>query len=696
LQTDGSGNTSWVDPSAGDASSVLSDGGFDTSVVSGEKGLVCVGTCTQETTIKKLGVGSLKIALTAQAGDVKKCFDNTGNYWAGKFVEVRAFIKTAITGGKFQLYDDTSVLSEVDIDSSDTFTEHVARGSIPTTGTPKICWRITTPSTTNNLYVDKTFAGDLRVDGTTRVLENTVLTANNDGRVITANSEDVYFIGTGTGWNSSGDVHQYQIQNTDSVIELDTTLSLVSQPTMYLYLYKNNSLYKIIGQEVEATSLVDILHGSYTSKKGEFAKGDLLSIRANRTITLTSSAINHYLNIKETKYEQSTVVTNTAKVTNEFTARIENTAGTPSVISTNTDWIDSLVDNGVGQIAVNIKAGLINFPMACTCTNAENYGTCVFNTNTTSQIGFITRNTAAAVQDTDFDIKCTKQSTDFNAEAVIVGDWKASVNTAKYSTDAGQSINSGTETIINFEDMTTDANNLVTVGAGWKYTAKAQGPHRISGMIMYASHTPPNGAIYYMRLYKNGVADDQYFRFLGASDVGSNGVTVPFEFTAILQKDDYVDVRAYQSTGSAKTLLSGGQVNYISITKLDQAGTLNTKASLDTQYNLTVSADSCAGWSTTWATGIPYQTTNGDWYINLNIKGDHNSLSLCRVSVSGITVHATQDTVCSALKNSVNSYSQAWAVKNTSTLDARHGSADIGTWWTCSNVRLNAKPSFVP
>ena len=56
---------------------------------------------------------------------------------------------------------------------------------------------------------------------------------------------------------------------------------------------------------------------------------------------------------------------------------------------------------------------------------------------------------------------------------------------AKYTTNAGQSIPDTTATIINYEDVETDPNSLVTVGASWKFTAPATGVYLVIASMLF-------------------------------------------------------------------------------------------------------------------------------------------------------------------------------------------------------------------
>lgn len=61
----------------------------------------------------------------------------------------------------------------------------------------------------------------------------------------------------------------------------------------------------------------------------------------------------------------------------------------------------------------------------------------------------------------------------------------ATLEKARYSSNAGTAIATGSATIVNFEDQEYDTGSDVTTGVSWKYTAPATGYYHISSNIIF-------------------------------------------------------------------------------------------------------------------------------------------------------------------------------------------------------------------
>jgi len=126
---------------------------------------------------------------------------------------------------------------------------------------------------------------------------------------------------------------------------------------------------------------------------------------------------------------------------------------------------------------------------------------------------------------------------------------------ARYTTNAGQSISSGSITIVNFEDLTNgyDTHGSVTTGASWKFSNQIPGKHKVSSHITYQAGSFTAGNLLWVGLYKNGA-------FYEILDLVQVDVTATTEYhltgsTSIdLVSGDYIDVRVSQNTGGARLL----------------------------------------------------------------------------------------------------------------------------------------------
>jgi hypothetical protein len=112
-------------------------------------------------------------------------------------------------------------------------------------------------------------------------------------------------------------------------------------------------------------------------------------------------------------------------------------------------------------------------------------------------------------------------------------------------------------------------------------------------------------------------------------------------------------------------------------------------------YTPTVTASSCAGWTTTTARTYfkVYQLDDNEWYSDFHVVGTHNSLSTCQVSIDGINFQNSVS--CAGIGGGVNNWSQAFT-NGDATIEMRHGAAQTSSYWSCNGIKLDSKPTFVP
>ena len=97
-----------------------------------------------------------------------------------------------------------------------------------------------------------------------------------------------------------------------------------------------------------------------------------------------------------------------------LSARVVNLAGSPSLSGTDpvgASWVDSIVDNGVGNTIVNIKAGVFSAAPTVVCmpTTPGNYICELQTTPTSTSFNVLTRNAG------------TGTLTDFTFEIIAIG-----------------------------------------------------------------------------------------------------------------------------------------------------------------------------------------------------------------------------------------------------------------------------------
>ncbi len=138
------------------------------------------------------------------------------------------------------------------------------------------------------------------------------------------------------------------------------------------------------------------------------------------------------------------------------------------------------------------------------------------------------------------------------------------VITARYSTNAGQSISNNTITIIDFEDVSYDDHGCVTTGASWKFTAPRAGKVNVSARAQLASNAGwAVGENAYLSVFKNGV------------EFGRGPFDSPVTATIVVDLDvddevnvlagDTIDIRIFQLSGGSIALVSTNVLNYVCI-----------------------------------------------------------------------------------------------------------------------------------
>jgi hypothetical protein len=135
---------------------------------------------------------------------------------------------------------------------------------------------------------------------------------------------------------------------------------------------------------------------------------------------------------------------------------------------------------------------------------------------------------------------------------------------AIYSSDAGNTINNNSSTILNFEDKESDSHGAVTVGASWKFTAPRAALYDIDVSIVYNDTTNFSGTeLSELHLFKNG--SDIRILFTNRPHANENYPQATGSTKIFLNAGDYIDIRALQSSGANIALVTLGTLNWISI-----------------------------------------------------------------------------------------------------------------------------------
>jgi hypothetical protein len=133
---------------------------------------------------------------------------------------------------------------------------------------------------------------------------------------------------------------------------------------------------------------------------------------------------------------------------------------------------------------------------------------------------------------------------------------------AQYSRSTAQTLTNNVDTLVDFPNLIIDTASAVTTGASWKFTAPATGYYRVHALVSISGNITVD---FRVNIYKNGSGagamsiDNQ----LQASNSAYGGSRI-IHLTA----GDYIDIRAYQSSGADRQTIADANFNYVSIDKI--------------------------------------------------------------------------------------------------------------------------------
>lgn len=131
-----------------------------------------------------------------------------------------------------------------------------------------------------------------------------------------------------------------------------------------------------------------------------------------------------------------------------------------------------------------------------------------------------------------------------------------------YTTNAGQNITSGLDTLINFEDKVNDSHGAVTIGASWKFTAPKAGIVNYSAGLcldMVSGAFDGTGERIAIHVYKNGVKYHSTSIRPSASSVYPN---ISISGSDYANAGDYYNIYFYQDCGETNALYAGSTTPY--------------------------------------------------------------------------------------------------------------------------------------
>jgi hypothetical protein len=137
---------------------------------------------------------------------------------------------------------------------------------------------------------------------------------------------------------------------------------------------------------------------------------------------------------------------------------------------------------------------------------------------------------------------------------------------ARYTSNAGQSIATGTTTVVNFEDKDFDTRDAATVGAGWQYAVPVAGHYQINARVTLDATTGwADGELLALDVYVNAAQKSRLFASEAHGSASSIEVSAQGGDLIHLDKGDVLSVRIRQNSGAARTLTADGAENYLTV-----------------------------------------------------------------------------------------------------------------------------------
>lgn len=139
---------------------------------------------------------------------------------------------------------------------------------------------------------------------------------------------------------------------------------------------------------------------------------------------------------------------------------------------------------------------------------------------------------------------------------------------SRYKTAVGQSIPDSTITIVDYDTKDWDSHASVTTGVNWKWISPIAQKVFVKAELCFNSSAGWSTSEYSeIRIYKNGSSVSA--KILWAKGNASETIQMSIADTVSVNSGDYIDIRIYQNSGGALTLVADNAYNFITI---DSAG----------------------------------------------------------------------------------------------------------------------------
>lgn len=136
---------------------------------------------------------------------------------------------------------------------------------------------------------------------------------------------------------------------------------------------------------------------------------------------------------------------------------------------------------------------------------------------------------------------------------------------ARYSTNAGQSISTGTYTTVVYEDLDFDTHNAYNTSTGI-YTAPVSGYYKVEANFAWSALNATTTKLSIIRLYVGEIVKKVNIREYQATSTLTTSEYI--SDIVYINKGDEVEIRAYQDSGGSEALETSGIYNTFSIARI--------------------------------------------------------------------------------------------------------------------------------
>jgi hypothetical protein len=254
----------------------------------------------------------------------------------------------------------------------------------------------------------------------------------------------------------------------------------------------------------------------------------------------------------------------TAATANELSAVIDATSGTPILVSSNYDWIDSITDQGAGNYIINYKAGIFTVAPSVVVSQELSGVTQVF-AGSTSNVDIVTRSGTGGGADTKSRVKVSKQGIDVNKSQVIAGTFEnidsSDLVVVEAFSNGGQSITASV-TPITFNETS----DVQGVWDGDELTAPKNGIYTFAGAEQ-STATSNRTIDVWLAPVSTGI-----YAFKKRCNQSASSTVQKFTCTVVMSTGDKAALRSdvshtLQSAGSSHDLLITQSADYEAIVK---------------------------------------------------------------------------------------------------------------------------------